>query len=334
MAMQKREKVLGAATGVLLVVAVVYYFFSGGGDSDSLGSLRRQHDNLDTEVKDKQLQAKSLQKYEQRLDGFEKRSLPPDHDLARSLYQKWLRKLISSQAGFDDVNVTPAQGQRRRDSYWKFGFVIRGQGTLDQLTKFLYGFYSVDHLHKIVHLTANPLGDSKELDLMITVEALSLPGAKQTDKLSTEPANRLVLSDLEEYRKAIVRRRMERGNDRVEPSGGLFASYVPVRPPPPPRQDDRPPEPRPPAFDESRHTYVTATLEVNGQPQVWINIRTSGKRLQLSEGDTFELGPLSCTIVQIEPRRRSVTIEIDGQRHRIRLGDSLQQILEVAHERV
>jgi len=332
MALQKREKILAASTGALLVVTAVFYLMSGGSSTSSISQLNRQYDDLTVEVAEKQQQADRLEKYETQLDELENRSLPSNHEMARSLYQKWLRELVFTRVRFRDAKVDPGEPQPRAN-YWKLRFTVIANGTLTQLTEFLHGFYSVDHLHKIVRLTAKPLGESETLVLVISIDALSMPGATRVDTLSKEPGNRLALSALEDYREVIVRRRVE--EDRFVDTGGLFASYVPERrpPPDPPPRDDRPPEPKPPGFDIAKYTKVTATIAEDGRPEVWFGIKPTGKRLVLYEGDPFEVGPVSGTVVKIEPRRRYVIIEVDGRQHRLELGDSLEGVAEGSDEK-
>ena len=178
--MQKREKILAAATGVLLLVLIVVYLFSGSGGTSSLGELRQKRDSLETEVKQRQAEADRLKKkaYKKQLAAFEKRSLPSDLDRADSLYQKWLRKLVFDQAKFPNMIVDPKEVRPGTNSYRKLRFSIQGQGTLGQLTDFLYGFYSANLLHKITLINASPAGDSQQLNLTIVIEALSLPSAR------------------------------------------------------------------------------------------------------------------------------------------------------------
>ena len=333
--MQKREKILAAITGLLLLALIVVYLFSGSGPADSLGELRQRRDDLQSEVTRKQAEADRLARkdYPMQLAAFEKRSLPANLDQADSLYQKWLRRLVFDRAKFPNATVDPKEVRSRTGSYRKLPFSVQGQATLSQLTDFLYGFYSANLLHKITLINANPVGDSQLLNLTIVIEALSLPNAQSVDKLSTEPAARLALAGLEDYRQAIVRRRMEQ--DRFVELGGLFASYVPYRPPPPdrppPSNDDRPPEP--PRFDEAKYTIVTATPAVDGRPEVWLIIRPTGKTLMLHEGDPFEVGPLKGTIVKIESIQRYVIVEVDGKQHTLKLGDSLDKITEGSDEK-
>jgi hypothetical protein len=115
---------------------------------------------------------------------------------------------------------------------------------------------------------------------------------------------------------------------RVIGSRNLFAAY---RPPPPPTIERGPPEvsrdPPPPKFDPGRYAFLTAIVERDGQPQLWLKARTTGQMLTLAEGDDFDLGPLHGTVKRIH--QRAAEIEIDGQLCLITLGKSLRESSEL-----
>ncbi len=333
MAMQKREKILAVVTGVLVVAVGVPLLFSGGVGVGSLGTLRKNRDDLQAEVAKKKAQLALAGKAADQMAQFQRRSLPADRELAGSLYQDWLREKVTG-AGLRVTNFDPGEPHSGRGAYWRFRFTILARGTLEQVTRFLYQFYSADHLHQIRRLTFKPIEDSDQLNLAIFVEALSLPGADLQDELSTETSKRLKLPESDdrqrEYVRAIVRRKMEEGRDgdeaRFSESGGLFAAYEPPRPKVEVvvQKDPDPPPPKPPGFDLTKHTYVTSIVEVDGRPQVWLDVRPKkGPQLRLHPGDPFEIGESRGTIRQIEPR--FVSLEINGDFRRIKLGNNLHQ---------
>ncbi|OHB71432.1 MAG: hypothetical protein A2V70_01755 [Planctomycetes bacterium RBG_13_63_9] len=335
MTLKKREKILVGATVALLVILAGRFLFIGGGGVGSLDQLRSKCKDLDDEVQGKRKRAERGRKAAARLAQWQKQSLPWDHEVARSLYQTRLRELVD-QVKLRGAKVESTEGEMRGGVYYKQRFTIRARGTLDQLTELLHGFYSADYLHKIGRLTIKPIEDSQDLDLTVNIEALALPGADAKNKLPEGKAKRLKLAQLADYRKTVVRRKMESAKDGEEQpfaeSGGLFAAYEPKRAPPPePIVEPRQPEPEPPSFDLTKHTYVTATLEVDGRPQVWMDVRTKGDKLRLFEGDPFTIGEVDGKIVQIMPRQRYVVIEIDGQQREIRLGNNLHQMAQAAN---
>lgn len=135
--------------------------------------------------------------------------------------------------------------------------------------------------------------DGPKYEIVLAIEALSLPGAVNEDKLSDAQAERLAYKDLDDYRKTIAER-------------GFFSPYSP------PSEND-------PAAD----TYVTAVVQEEGRYQAWINLRSSGKTLKLHEGDTFDVGKQKATVSKIEPH--AVEIELGERRRLVALGKSLAE---------
>ncbi|HVX10488.1 MAG TPA: hypothetical protein VHC22_04870 [Pirellulales bacterium] len=136
-------------------------------------------------------------------------------------------------------------------------------------------------------------GDGQKYEVMLSIEALVLPGASHTDQLNDGKADRLAFGDIDTYRKTITER-------------NFFSPYTPVV------END-------PAAD----TFVTAVVKKHGKYQVWVNLRSSGKTLKLGEGETFELGKETATIERIE--RDKIEIEAGGRRREIGLGKSFAE---------
>jgi len=319
MALNKRERTLATVTGGLLVVAVVW--FGGIALIGPLKTLRQARSNLQEEQDQKKQQVDSATKALERLDEYRRRALPSDPEIARSLYKNWLLEL-TDDAGFDDTRVDPGEPRPHGDVYQLLPFTVNGLGTLDELTEFLYKFYSEGHLQKIRQLVVKPLEGSENLDLRITIEALCMPDAvrwsddekkdlPRADELSAEVSLWLADADLADY--------------DVIADRNLFAPYEPPRPPvaqrPDPEPPRDPPPPSPPKFDPSKFAFVTGITEEDGAPLLWLTARTTNDKYKLAEGDTFEIGELQGTVVQIH--QRAAEIEIDGERRFIPLGNSL-----------
>ncbi len=145
-----------------------------------------------------------FRKANQQLKVWQAQSLPSDTEVARSLYQAWLVGLVGS-AGFISPNVDSSEPITRKGLYSSLGFSVRGRATLEQLTRFLYDFYRADHLHHIESLNLTPVPRSDELDITLSIEALSLPDATRKDRLSTRASDRLASNRLADYRPVIER---------------------------------------------------------------------------------------------------------------------------------
>lgn len=96
-----------------------------------------------------------------------------------------------------------------------------------------------------------------------------------------------------------------------------------VDPPPPPRNE-------PAGFDDSTQTVLTALVQGSGDWTAWMNVRTQGTTLKLRPGDTFDIGRLSGTVVEVNAR--FVTLEIDGKRFELRPAGNLAEAARSAVE--
>jgi hypothetical protein len=186
---------------------------------------------------------------------------------------------------------------------------VQCRGSLEQAVAFLHDFYSANHLHQLRELSIKPATSARTLDLNFTIEALVLPGADREDALNDEKGNRLVHATLASYRDPIVKR-------------NLFAEYIPPRPPAPTVRVE-PPSAPPPAFDPSKFAVLTAVLEVSGEPQAWINVRTTGEVLRRRQGEKVKVGDYEATIKRINTT--SIELETRGKSHLVALGKSLSQ---------
>jgi hypothetical protein len=73
--------------------------------------------------------------------------------------------------------------------------------------------------------------------------------------------------------------------------------------------------------DPLDHTYVTSISMVNGEPVVWLTVRTTNETKKVPLGEVFVIGPLVCTIAEVYGS--DVIIESDGERWLLTLGDKL-----------
>jgi hypothetical protein len=213
--MQKREKILAAVVAGMILLFIGQWIVRG-----IYGAFQEQakrHITLAKQLKDKENMRRRGLEAQVQLEEWQERSLPSDLSAARSIYQNWLVSLVDRpDVKFEGAQFDSVRPISRKGIYHKLPFTVRGRGTLDQLTAFLFHFYRAGHLHKITRLTATPIEGTRQLDLLIAVEALSLPDAKHTDKLADVPSDRLKLKDLAEYRKAIVERNLYDYNDAPE----------------------------------------------------------------------------------------------------------------------
>jgi hypothetical protein len=237
------------------------------------------------------------------LAKWEDQSLPADTEVARSLYQAWLVELVDD-VGLTSPSVTSSEPVARAGLYHTLTFSVRGRGTVEQLTKFLFAFYQTDLLHQLRSLTITPLQRAEELDLSFSIETMVL-------EQSSSPKDKKAASQTPESVFEEFRRRTWRVSDRLA-SDNLEAYNVIVR---------RNLFALGGGFDPTDHTYLTSIIEVNGEPEVWFTNRTTDEVVKLRTGARLELGPLSFRLAEV--LGSDVIIEADGERWLLSLGDKL-----------
>jgi hypothetical protein len=321
MKLQKREKMLLGAVGGLIAAAGLVLFVVTG-DSTSDETLLKDKETKTAELVKKQKEKKQADDDRRRLVDWQKRSLPPDPSIARSLYQSWLRELCGS-SGLREPHVLSEQSEPHRiggeDIYTRIPFSVHASANLDQIVTFLHGFYSAGHLHQIRRLHIAPLpGRTQDFDLNVAIEALSLPKAVNNDHLATEPSQALKLPQLAAYRDVIEKR-------------NFFAVYVPESPqrvgnvdPSGGRGNTLPPRGSPP--DDAQFAVVTGFTkdEEDGLMRVWLRDRMKNKTWHLKEGEQFKVGGGTGQVRTIMAPEGEVIIRFDGKLRELHLEESLR----------
>ncbi|NQT17482.1 MAG: hypothetical protein HQ582_32300 [Planctomycetes bacterium] len=310
--MKYRQHLLAAVFGAMLL------WFGGEWLVDNalrgpLDARRREKSRLEETIKKLKEEQKRIAAAKTHLAKSRSQSLPSDPELARSLYQAWLVELVErvrfsspSVNSFEPVTRrVSAKGTRNSTFYHTLSFSMRGRGTLEQVTEFLYAFYRTDVLHQIRTILISPLREGDQLDLSVTIDALALPEAptKDEDKAPTDlqavydvfaqrvqrtQEGRLASLELSDYHPIVTR--------------NLFA-IAGAHP------------------DPLEHTYFTSVNIVDGSPRVWFTLRTSDKILKLGEGEDFQVGQFRGTIAEIEGS--DVIIQSEDERWLLTLGERL-----------
>lgn len=286
--MQPREKLLAA-----LVAAMALAYGGNWLFQNALSAPLEQRRNLIARLKDdiqkKQLQLARARKAGKQLAAWREQSLPSRVPVARTLYQGWLVDLIG-RYGFQKPNVDSGEVVNKRGIYQKLPFTVRGQAPLENVVDFLFAFYRSGQLHQIQRLNLTPVGQG-QLDVSIAIEALVLPGATHSDALSDQISDRLAYTERAAY-DIIVQR-------------DLFARWGTGH------------------LAPADYTYLTAILDVDGQDEAWLTLRTTGEVLKLRAGDPINIGRIRGRIVSIDSP--DVVLATDDQQWLLTLGESLSQ---------
>jgi hypothetical protein len=297
MKLQRREKILVWVTGGLVGVAALGLLFVLG-DSRSTAQLQADHDKLISEIDGKQKVLQAAARDAKRLADWQLRSLPSDPMTARSLYQDWLRGL-ANRVSFRGETISSSDAGARRDQFTRISFTLRARTNLGDLVAFLYEFYSAGYLHQIRKMDVKPIQESRDLDVNMTIEAMSLPGASSKSEMPKVTGHGLRLPKLSDYRGPLVAR-------------NPFVAYVP------PAVAAR----RQRTVAPADYTFVTALVEVDGIQKVWLQDRIANKLWTLAVGDEFEVGKVQGKVVELSLDGWAL-LDYDGHRRRLRAGDTL-----------
>lgn len=359
---------VGAAAACLIAFLAFRYYAS---------AVTNRQDQL-AEIDSKLLRQKNLvtegAKAAAKLRDYEARSLPPQPAIARSAYQHWLLTK-AEEAGLHEQVVSPAGQRSVMDIYVQQSFTLTGKARYEQIVKLLHEIYRVDLLHRVSRLSLKPIKDSKELDVSLTLDAVSVRTAADTQTLHNRPSKKLKLDSAEKYQTSIVGRNIFAPTNRKPQISGLgkqkgetnravsitakasdpdpldrvklelsksptqdarldatgklswtprkagdyefeitasddsfppnvFTEKLIITVTDPPKavvREEKPVDPDdvPLAFDQAKHTVLTAIINVGDESEVWLFIRPTATTLKLHEGDPFEIGSIKGTIREI-----------------------------------
>jgi hypothetical protein len=147
-----------------------------------------------------------------RWDDLAARSLPRDPSSGQSAYAHWLTEIVNRpdvKLAAADVHAMDAAPDK---DFTRLRFVVRGRGAYTQVVRLLENFYAADHLHKITSLRLAPIKDSRDFDVTMAVEALSLRHSRQEKTLATRPNSELKPNELQAHVKQLLSRNLYRAN--------------------------------------------------------------------------------------------------------------------------
>ncbi|MCS7238034.1 MAG: hypothetical protein NZ899_07170 [Thermoguttaceae bacterium] len=231
---------------------------------------------------------------------WQQQALPPNRELAQSLYQAWLVQLCD-EAKLSNRSINVGAPRSPGGQFQVLTFSLRARASLEQLVDFLFGFYRTDLLHQIRTLTVTPLGSAEEFDISMSIEAAMLPEAfgtlTDTEQILREftartwrPSRKLAGPSAEAYRQVVVGRNIFRLD---------------------------------PAPDPLDYTFLTSIVESNGQREVSFEVRLTDTRLRLKKGEILELGQFRAIVWEIFDS--DVLLQADDGLWLVSLGESISQ---------
>jgi co-chaperonin GroES (HSP10) len=295
--MTQREKMLAGA------VAAVGVLWGGMRGLDRYRTAVDRNEGIAAKAKndldDAEFAVQRGMKAKQRLIQWGKRSLPTDRDVAESLYQDWVRKELAA-AGLTIEQVTDKTLNRRAPHYGELSVEARANGTLEQLSNFLYKFYAAPHLHRLSAATITPSENGSKLAIVLGIDALILTESPRKAELSSEAEQKLPATQ-EEFKTQLVSRNVfaphTPGNPNAGQAGGAEAS-----------------------------TIVSAG---DGGYHLWVRTESPDKTHKFKVGDKLEFADFKGTLVAIDGEQLLATIEKSDGKVVVRLGQKLSEAKKV-----
>ena len=194
--MNPRERILAICVLTLIVVGggafVFHQFFWSPLQkrSDSMLAMQDQIDKKTARVNEIQAEMPQLEKWRAL-------TLPTSIENSNLQYERWLSNLVLLNHFVNatvapkppdlksGVTATGAAAAKAAPVYAKLGFSVTGRATPANLVNFMKEFYKTGLLHQIRHITIQKpqtqvaQQQRNELDVNISIEALSLPGVDQ-----------------------------------------------------------------------------------------------------------------------------------------------------------
>lgn len=202
--MNSRERLLASLVGLLLVLLVSYFVYRKVSTAvarrqGSINALQRDLEKQDRTIRQGSQAGKTLQ-------ALQLRSLPKEREQARSAYQQWLLDRVD-RVGFREPTVRATDRTIRGRFFDQLSFQVDAEATLQQVVEFLHQFYSTDDLHRIQLLTLQPIKGTQDLDVIIWIEALILPGSQRAT-VGDVASNRMQGQTLSDLQQVILERSM------------------------------------------------------------------------------------------------------------------------------
>jgi hypothetical protein len=290
----QREKVLigaVAATGVLWGAMRGFDRYRETVAANE-GLAQRAADELD----DAEFAVQRGEKAKRQLIEWSKRSLPTNADVAKSLYQDWIRSQLAA-AGLTVEQVSDKTLNRANPNYGELSLEARASGTLEQLTDFLYKFYAAPHLHRISAATITPSENGAKLAVILGIDAISLSDSERTSELATGEEQSLPQS-LDELRTSLASR-------------NVF----------------KPHQPGAVAEDSGANDAWVSAFTTYGDDGylLWIKSGEPPKTRRFRVGSDIQYGKFSGKIVEIDFPGRRVIIETADGRVEVGLDQNLGQ---------
>lgn len=201
--MTRRERLLAAAAAAIVGVLAVGYVINQAWSAFARRAAESRR--LAQDVAATELEIQRGMRTAEQLNQLAERALPAQRELAQSLYQNWLVKLVAEK-GLQSASVDAGSIRPNGDIYEAHTFTLSAKGNLKQVTALLYEIQHASLLHRVQRISLKPIKDKKDLDLSMTLEILSLPIAPPRQELPRTDPSLVAERPLDEYQRVILER--------------------------------------------------------------------------------------------------------------------------------
>ncbi|MFN9374875.1 MAG: hypothetical protein ACK6D3_23565 [Planctomycetaceae bacterium] len=295
-----------------------------------LGPVTNRQEEI-TQI-ERKIQEKEQSKLRQRkaarqLKELGERSLPPDPVIAANAFQKFLDEMgAKAQLANLVVERPRADNQKKENTYFAVHGILKGQGTLGQVTTLLHEIQKSGLLTRITNLklqSQGKQGDPK-LNVELNIDALALvssPARKElwTTETAPGPLASVTVPDAKSLESIGAK------NLFVRAYNGPPKPPDPPAPPPPPPP---PPPSTPPEPSTAEYVYFVGSVTRNGVPDAFLFDRSSNRQTVLKPGKEFDAGGMKGRVLKIADK--TVTLLVGEDEFQLELGKNLTQMRKLA----
>lgn len=178
--MTQRERVMAIAVGALAVLVgggfVVYTAYGiYEAKQNAVNAKLRELNDADAELQ-------AAKQKDRLLRTMASRSLPGSANDASNDYNRWLHESLRECDVFPEIVSTNENYLEKGKEYYKLKFEVRARARLDDLTKWLHKFDTMNCLHRMRSIKLSPVEGTKLVSVIVEIETFTL--AKVTKEQS------------------------------------------------------------------------------------------------------------------------------------------------------
>lgn len=293
---KKRLILIPALVLVVATLGVVYATIVAPlrQQSNRLADLRRN-------IRDSERVKKQIKDAQRYVAHKQRCSLPDDPARATTLYQEWLLRSARSLQ-IDQLLVFPGRPITEDALGHRIPMTVKATLPMSRLASLLDMFEATPILHRVTHLSVDPVKHDAELDMRevtVELEAIALRGTEH----ATFPVQTTETKPSTRWRDMFARR------DPFVPGHRK------------PKIETSLVSPAKTAADPLKSIRFVGVFSDRGQNQAWLVDSRSDQQFTISADDELELAERACRVVHIG--RDFVDLNCNGKTERVDIGEDL-----------